>query len=147
MERTFEIREATQADTPLLAAFIEPFVKEGKLLPRTEQELLDLEINGFVAESNGEIVGFAALEIYSPKLAEIRSLAVSPEMQGCGVGRRLLEACVNRAKELEIFEVMAISSSESFFLSCGFGFTLPDEKKAFFMQLGKLPEKNLPDNA
>ena len=85
----------------------------------------------------GRIVGFATLEIYSRKLAEVRALVVADDQKGKGVGRMLVEACIQRAREEDIMEVMAISSAESFFLSCGFGFTLPDEKKAFFLQTGK----------
>jgi N-acetylglutamate synthase-like GNAT family acetyltransferase len=129
-----QIRTARQSDTDELERFIQPFVEEGKILPRTASELELLEINGFVAERDGRIVGFCALEIYSPKLAEIRSLAVAPELQGTGVGKRLVDACVQRARERRILEVMAISSSENFFMSCGFNFTLPGEKKAFFLK-------------
>jgi len=128
------IRPAKEEDTDELAAFIQPFVEAKTILPRTAYELELLEVNGFVAVREGRIVGFCALEIYSPKLAEIRSLAVAPEMQGTGVGRRLVDACVRRARDRQILEVMAISSSEKFFRSCGFDFTLPGEKKAFFLK-------------
>jgi N-acetylglutamate synthase-like GNAT family acetyltransferase len=87
-----------------------------------------------VAEREGRIVGFAALEVYSKKLAEIRSLAVADEMQGRGVGRRLVGACVERAHERNILEVMVVTSSEDFFRACGFHFALPGEKKALFLQ-------------
>jgi len=128
------IRPATQADLPALERFIQPFVADGKLLRRTLDELADLLDEFLVAVLRGEIVGCAALEVYSPKLAEIRSLAVSPTMQGMGVGRHLVKACVARARDLRILEVMAITSSEAFFLACGFDFTLPGEKKALFIQ-------------
>ncbi len=135
------IRRAAAEDVTALAAFIEPFVRQGKLLPRTASELEELMQFGFVAECERRIVGFAALEIYSPKLAELRSLAVSPEMQGRGVGKKLVQACVDRAHELQVLEVMAISSAEDFFLACRFDFTLPGEKKAFFLQTrDPLPE-------
>jgi N-acetylglutamate synthase-like GNAT family acetyltransferase len=116
-----------------LADFIQPFVAEGRLLPRTTEELEELVYKGFVAKVDGRLIGFAALEIYSRKLAEIRSLAVVPEFQGKGVGRLLVEECVERARKRDILEVMAITSSEVFFRSCGFDFTLPGEKKALFI--------------
>jgi amino-acid N-acetyltransferase len=128
------VRPATQADITALEIFIKPFVEDGKLLRRTYDELADLLEEFFVAELSSEIVGCAALEIYSPKLAEIRSLAVSPTVQGMGVGRHLVNACVARAHERKILEVMAITSSEAFFKACGFDFTLPGEKKALFIQ-------------
>ncbi|MBI1313158.1 GNAT family N-acetyltransferase [bacterium] len=121
-------------DLDQLAEFIEPFVAAGKLLPRTRDELEELVRNGFLAEIDGEIVGFAALEVYSRKLSEIRSLAVAPRLQGTGIGRELVRICVDRARELNVLEVMAITSSEDFFRSCGFDFTLPGEKKALFIQ-------------
>ncbi len=127
-------RQVDFPDLERLAAFIEPFVAEGKLLPRTTDELQELVRNGFLAEADGEIVGFAALEVYSSKLSEIRSLAVSTQIQRSGIGRELVRRCVERAHQLNILEVMAITSSEEFFKNCGFDFTLPGEKKALFIQ-------------
>lgn len=115
-------------------AFIRPFVAAGRLLERTIEELDLLVGDGFVAEDDGRIVGFAALEIYSKKLAELRSLAVSDNYRGRGLGKKLVTACVDRAREKNVLEVMAITSSEEFFRSCGFDFTLPGEKKALFLQ-------------
>jgi N-acetylglutamate synthase-like GNAT family acetyltransferase len=130
----FIVRHAKIDDVNNLDAFIEPFVAQGRLLPRTRDELEDLTENGFLAEVDGRIVGFAALEIYSTKLAELRSLAVSSEFQGRGVGKALVQACVELARTKRVFEVMAITSSDEFFQRCGFDFTLPGEKKAVFLQ-------------
>ena len=131
---SFSIRPASLQDVEALHAFIEPFVAQGRLLPRTQDELEDLTENGFLAIVDGRIVGFAALEIYSAKLAELRSLAVSSKFQGQGIGKALVNACVDLARQKRVFEVMAITSSEEFFHRCGFDFTLPGEKKAVFLQ-------------
>ncbi len=128
------VRPAHGPDIRPLADLIGPFVEQKKLLPRAVDELALLLPNYFVAEAQGRLVGCAALEVYSAKLAELRSLVVIPEYQGKGVGKLLVEACVNRAREEQILEVMAITSSEEFFRSCGFDFTLPGEKKALFLQ-------------
>lgn len=133
-ETSVTIRSVLSSDLAAIEAFIAPFVTEGKLLPRTAEELEDLLPHGFIAEADGKIVGMAALEIYSPKLSEVRSLAVSPEFRGLGVGKRLVERCVERARENRVLEVMAITSNEDFFKQCGFEFTLPGEKKALFLQ-------------
>lgn len=128
------IRPAQSEDLQALSALIREFVDEGKLLPRTLDELEELQSSFFVAELDGELLGCAALEVYNRKLAEIRSLAVSRRAQGHGVGRKLVQACVDRAKELEIFEVMAISASDEFFRAVGFDYTLPRLRKAYFLQ-------------
>jgi N-acetylglutamate synthase-like GNAT family acetyltransferase len=128
------IRKAAEPDIPQLAEFILPFVDDRKLLPRTLTELRDLLDSFFVAEYEGRIVGCAALEIYSWKLAEVRSLAVAPDMQGLGIGQKLVQACIDRARAENILEVMAITSADTFFMNCGFNYTLPGEKRALFIQ-------------
>lgn len=134
MSKTVIIRKATHADLPEIEKLITRFVEDGTLLPRTFQELEELLDTFFLAEIDGAMVGCAALDIYNKKLAEIRSLAVAPEAQGNGVGKLLVQACVDLAHERGIFEVMAISSSETFFKACGFDFTLPNLRKAYFLQ-------------
>lgn len=128
------IRPASKDDIPALEKLIDEFVKANRLLPRTSGELQDLIPFGFVACLDDRLVGFAALEIYSSKLAEIRSLAVDPQIQRSGIGKQLVASCVELAKSRNVLEVMAITSTEAFFQSCGFDFTLPGEKKALFIQ-------------
>ena len=143
------VRPATAADVPAVHAFIRPFVAGGRLLERTMEELETLAPHGFVAvitprpgggpagedpAGGGRVVGFAALEVYSPKLAEVRSLAVADEFRGRGVGQELVRRCVELARDRRVLEVMAVTSRDSFFTRCGFDFTLPGEKKALFLQ-------------
>ncbi len=128
------IRPSRLEDVEELNRFIAPFVAQGKLLPRTMDELAELIETGFVAVIGETIVGFAALEIYSEKFSELRSLAVDPASQGRGIGRKLVQACLDLAKRRNVFEVMAITSTDEFFRRCGFDFTLPGEKKALFLQ-------------
>lgn len=139
-ETPIVVRAATENDLDSLDAFIQPFVAQNLLLPRTMEELIDLLKHGFVAtNAEGSLVGFAALEVYSRKLAEVRSLAVLDAYRRFGVGRRLVSACIERARDLNVLEVMAITANEDFFRACGFDFTLPGQKKALFMQTREDP--------
>lgn len=131
---TATIRPTTTDDLRRIEAFIQPFVDDGRILPRTTEELRELLQYAFVAELEGRVVGFAALEIYSSKLAEIRSLAVREARRGEGIGRALVDACLERAQENEVFEVMVVTSEDGFFQRCGFDYTLPGEKRALFYQ-------------
>ncbi|MEQ1828953.1 MAG: GNAT family N-acetyltransferase [Pirellula sp.] len=136
----FTIRRAHFDDLDNIQALLKPFVDQRKLLRRMQSEILLLMSNGFVAEvvgENGEpkMVGFAAVEIYSRKLGEIQCLAVSDGYQGQGIGSALVKACVERAREKGILEVMAISSSEGFLRQLGFDYSLPEQKRALFYQL------------
>ena len=128
------IAKAAAADLVELSDFIKPFVDSGEILPRTYDELEYLLETFFIARLDGRLVGCAALEIYSQKLCEIRSLAVAPGAQGLGIGKGLVAACVELAAREGVYEIMAISSAEEFFKSCGFDFTLPRQKRAFFLQ-------------
>ena len=138
MIENIHIRTTKHEDISKLSEFILPFVEQEKILPRTSEELDVLVETGFVAVEmvgeNEEIVGFASPEIYSRKLAEIRSLVVADHRQGIGVGKKLVSACVERARQRNILEVMVVTSSDVFFQNCGFDFTLPGEKKALFIQ-------------
>jgi len=126
------IRSAEPGDLQALSDFLAPFVADGKILRRNLSELESLIDQYSIAISDSKIVGSVVLEVYSPKLGEIRSLAVSNDYQGRGIGRMLVNACLEQAREKGVFEVMAITSQDSFFQSCGFDYTLPGEKKALF---------------
>lgn len=89
----------------------------------------------FVAEIDKKIVGCCALEIYSKKIAEIRSLSVHPDYQGQGIATELVAACVSRAEKKRIKEVLAITGAVKLFEKSGFS-TLQHEKYAMLKMLG-----------
>jgi amino-acid N-acetyltransferase len=133
------IRRAHFDDIEPIQALLQPFIEQRKLLRRMRSELILLMANGYVAEITEEgkskIVGFAAVEIYSRKLSEIQCLAVDDNYQGRGIGSDLVRACVDRAREKGILEVMAISASDAFLRKLGFDYSLPEQKRALFYQL------------
>lgn len=137
---TIEIRNAAPQDIPALLGFLEPFFAQQFILTRTSEELGVLVRHGFVATCEEQIVGFAAIEVYSQKLAEVQSLAVAPDFQGRGLGRDLVQRCVGRAKAEGVLELMAITASEKLFVDMGFDYSLPNQKRAFFMQTRQLDE-------
>lgn len=125
---------ATVTDLRTVRRFLQPFVDQGFLLPRTNDEMRHLLKHAFAARWRRKVVGFAAVEIYSRKLAEIQCLAVHSDFQRMGIGRRLVTACVRRAKDLKVLELMAISASDAFLKECGFDYSLPKQKRALFVQ-------------
>ncbi len=131
---SFEVRNARVNDLEQVARFLKPFVDAKQILPREISELQLLLVNAFVGQSDDEVIGFAAVEVYSQKMAEVQCLAVAESHRGRGVGRQLVEACIQRAKKLQVRELMAISASEKFLLDCGFDYALPDQKRALFVQ-------------
>jgi amino-acid N-acetyltransferase len=136
MSVSFQIRSSQPRDQGLILDLIEPFVQQQLLIPRSAKEVSDLLEHGFVAMDGDELVGFAAIEIYSRKLAEIQCLAVSSQAHGMGIGTQLIAACLAKAKEHQVLEVMAISSSGDFLEKCGFDYSLPGHKRALFYNTG-----------
>jgi amino-acid N-acetyltransferase len=88
----------------------------------------------FVAVADGKVVGCCALQIYSKRLAEVRSLSVHPDFQERGVASMLVEKCRQRAQDRGIRELFAVTSQTSFFERLGFA-TFRREKTAMFLEL------------
>ena len=65
---------------------------------------------------------------------QVGGLSLESEWQGMGVGRMLVNACLELAHQENVLEVMAITANDAFFRACGFDFTMTGEKKALFYQ-------------
>ncbi len=89
----------------------------------------------FVGEVDKQIVGCCALEIYSKKIAEIRSLSVHSDFQGQGIATALVAACISRAEKRRVKEVLAITGAVGLFEKSGFS-TFQHEKYAMLKVLG-----------
>ena len=142
----YEIRRASAEDLDKILELLEPLFDSQVLLRRNPEEMQSLLKTGFVAtvrfgkDGEAEVVGFCAVEVYSKKLAEIQCLGVSPTHRTQGLGRKLVQRCVDVAKEKGVMEVMAISSSEKFLQDLGFDYSLPQQKRALFFQIRKRGE-------
>jgi amino-acid N-acetyltransferase len=128
---TLHIRPARADDVDAMRDLIDGYAAQDLMLSRSREFLLEHLGDYVVADSDG-FAGCCALAVLTPDLAEIRSLAVRPETSGQGVGKALVDACVNRAMELELRRVFALTLVPEFFERCGF--TL--------VSLGRLPEKS-----
>ena len=132
-KRKIVVRPGKPADAARVHDLIRPFVKKDLLLDRSVEEITALTAVSVAAECDGVVVGFAAVEIYSKKLAEIQCLAVDSGFQDCGVGKQLVAGCVEIAARNGVLELMAISSSAEFLQTCGFDYSLPGQKRALFI--------------
>jgi amino-acid N-acetyltransferase len=66
------------------------------------------------------IVGCGALHVLWDDIAEVRTLAVAPEMSGRGIGHRLLDTLVGRARDLGLRRVFCLTFEVDFFRRHGF---------------------------
>lgn len=138
---TIHIGAARLDDAEAIAALNNLFAPDGLTLPRTpafvEQHLADYRV---ARRPDGTIIGCVALDEYSPALAELVSLAVHPEAQGRGLGKKLIQAAVALARERAYDTLFAISFSDELFLSQGFGASTIDrfpEKTARYAKISR----------
>jgi amino-acid N-acetyltransferase len=113
-------RKATLSDIPEMQALVADQVKEGVILPRSDEEVATNIRSYILAEAEGMIVGYGALHLHSPRLAEIRSLIVAPTWRGRGIGAGIVREALREAQELGVDEVLVLTYRSEFFRRLGF---------------------------
>lgn len=124
------IRKATRNDIPEIKKLIA--ANPTTILPRSDEELESLCDGFWVAEHKGEVVGCCCLEVYSPKIAEIRTVIVRGDVRGMGFGEKLVRVAAEAAEALNIREVMVVTSSPEYFNRLGFGECLHEKWALFY---------------
>jgi len=114
------IRKAKISDIKELHKLINFYAERGEMLPRSLNELYENIRDFLVFEEKGEILGCCALHVSWEDLGEIKSLAVKPEYTGKGIGRRLVEGCLEETDELGIKKVFALTFKPEYFQKRGF---------------------------
>lgn len=119
-EGPLPVRKASLRDIPNLLTLINSFAAKGIMLPRTEFELAENIRDFVVIEGDGRLVACCALHIYSPTAAEIRSLAVDPGWQSHGLGRKMVVALEDEARDFGLKNLFAFTYVEGFFRKLGY---------------------------
>jgi amino-acid N-acetyltransferase len=116
-----ELVKAKLDDIPAMQALVKEKVKDGTILDRSEDEVAT-NIRSYVLAKEGEkLVGYTALHIHSPRLAEIRSLIVDEAYRGRNIGRRMVEFTLDEARALGVQEdVLVLTYLPEFFRKLGF---------------------------
>lgn len=116
----YAIRPARRSDASTIVRLINLNVASGELLPRSEEFVAAHATHFLVASEDGRLLGCVHLDEYAPSLAEIRSLVVTPEAQGRGVGVALVAALERLAKARDYRTLFAVSNNEEFFRRRGY---------------------------
>jgi len=114
------VRQAKVGDVLFIEQLLRQYADQALLLPRSRLSIIESLPCFKVVEENGELLGCGALHVLWYDLAEIRSLAISPQAKGRGLGKRLVEAFLQDAEAMGIRRVMALTYQQSFFEKCGF---------------------------
>lgn len=121
-----EYRKATLGDIPDMQRLVAPEVESGIILVRSDNEIAT-NIRSYLLALDGEtLVGFCALHLHTPALAEVRSLIVDAQYRGHNIGSSMVEHAVEEARALGVKEVLTLTYEKHFFERLGF-FEIPKE--------------------
>jgi len=120
-DMTLSVQHAEERDIAAITALNNLFAPDGLTLTRSADfvtaHLQDYQV---VRDGDRGLLGCVALDEYSPSLVELISLAVDPCAQGRGIGRRLIRAAEELARQRGYPQIFAISLADGLFLSAGF---------------------------
>ncbi|MEE1649456.1 amino-acid N-acetyltransferase [Brachybacterium sp. J144] len=116
------VRPARPADVRGIDALVEPMATAGILLGKDLVSYYEAVQEFLVAvdEETGRILGCGALHVMWEDLGEVRTLAVHEDQRGTGLGHRLLDHLLERARELGLQRVFCLTFEVEFFARHGF---------------------------
>ncbi len=115
------IRRAGVADVPAMGRIINGAAEFGLMLPRSLSSMYENVREFHVADDGGQVIGVCGLSVVWANLAEVCALAVTQSHRGRGIGRRLVEACMEESAVLGVRRVMTLTYEREFFEKLGFG--------------------------
>jgi amino-acid N-acetyltransferase len=114
------VRSADASQARKLHSLITANLEEGRLLPRTLDEIA-VHAHRFVVAIKGRtIVGCGELAPLSPHVAEVRSLAVHPSARKNGVGGLIVDELRHRARRGGFEKLCAFTHTPGYFIRMGF---------------------------
>jgi amino-acid N-acetyltransferase len=114
------IRPARTSDVRRIRELVDLYAQQRILLSKATVTLFEDVPDFLVAEREGHVVGCGAMHVIWEDLGELRSLAVDPVLVRSGVGRRLVAALLDRARDLGVARVFCLTFEREFFAHAGF---------------------------
>ncbi len=115
------VEKANLKDAGSIQRLVNHFADKGEMLHRPLSEIYENIRGYFVCRSEaGEVLGCAALQPLWSDMGEIRAVAVWEENQRQEIGRALVGACLNEAKELGLPSVFLLTYRPEVFGRFGF---------------------------
>ena len=114
------LRKAQIHDVKDIQKLLMIYANRGDMLSRSLSELYESLRDFYVYEENGKLLGTTALHIVWEDLAEVRSVAVTEDMTRTGIGSKLVQACIDEARQLGLKRIFCLTYRPDFFSSLGF---------------------------
>ena len=114
------LRGAHINDVEQMNKLVNHFAQRDLMLARPLGELYENIRDYYVYVESGSIVGCAALHVFWKDLAEIKSIAVEEGHQNKGIGKQLIQKCLEEGKALGISRLFVLTYIPEFFERMGF---------------------------
>jgi amino-acid N-acetyltransferase len=115
------LRKANIEDAQTIHRIINHWAEKNLLLPRSLNQIYEHIRDYWVWQDADKVVATGALHIVGwQRLAEIKSLAVSVDYQHQGIGRKIVDRCLQEATEMKLAKVFALTFAPRFFEKMGF---------------------------
>ncbi len=114
------IRPARTSDVKAIRELVDSYAAPGKMLTKETVTLFESVQEFTVAEEEGVIVGCGALHILWEDLAEVRTVAVKQGRHKEGIGHKILERIIERAREVGVQRIFCLTFQTEFFGRHGF---------------------------
>lgn len=116
----FTFKKPTLHDIPSMQALVAPEIESGVILARSDDEIAT-NIRSYTCAMDGDkLIGFCALHIHSPVLAEVRSMIIDESYRGQKIGSILVDTVCEEGRKLGLKEVLALTYQKLFFERLGF---------------------------
>jgi len=114
------VRPARTTDVRAIRRLVDTYAPDRRLLSKATVALYEDITEFLVGEIDGEVVGCGAVHVFWEDLAEVRTVAVDPAYVGKGVGSVVLQALIQRARDLGVARVFCLTFETEFFGRHGF---------------------------
>lgn len=117
---TIEVRAAKTSDVKGIRKLIDLYAPQRRILSKETVTLFESVQEFVVAVDGAEVVGCGALHVLWEDVAEVRTVAVSEELRGKGVGHKILEKLIERAEAVGVKKLFCLTFETEFFGRHGF---------------------------
>ncbi len=114
-------RKATFDDVEAIFALVNDYAGDGVMLARSRNTLYETLRDMIVAEDEtGAIVGVGGLHLLWDRLAEVRTMAVSPQLTRRGIGGEIVRRLMAEGRTLGVKKFFTLTYKPGFFQTLGF---------------------------
>ncbi|MDD6923020.1 MAG: N-acetyltransferase [Veillonellaceae bacterium] len=122
-----EYRKAVFGDVETIYDIVKGYADSGDMLVRSRNTLYETLRDMIVAVDGGKVVGVGGLHMMWDRMAEVRTMAVSPDHVRQGVGANIVRRLLDEGRMLGVEKFFTLTYKPGFFATLGFEIVSKDD--------------------